>query len=83
LHEGPVKRITEFVEHGQHVRAFRADLPAVWLVSVFRSIVHAAANEVASGLLVADDAGDLIAATLSATFQPPPQATRRGVKSSG
>jgi TetR/AcrR family transcriptional repressor of mexCD-oprJ operon len=77
LHERPIKRLTDFIEHGQHVRAFRADLPAPWLVSVFHGIVHAAANEVASGRLAADEAGDLIAATLSATVETPARVPRR------
>ena len=70
-HEGPMARVTAFIEAGRRQRAFRRDLPTTWLVAVFHSVVHAAANEVAAGRLRADDAGAAIGATVLAAFSPP------------
>jgi TetR/AcrR family transcriptional regulator, mexCD-oprJ operon repressor len=70
-HEGPLARVTAFIDAGRRQRAFRRDLPTTWLVAVFHSVVHAAANEVAAGRLRADDAGAAIGATVLAAFRPP------------
>jgi TetR/AcrR family transcriptional regulator, mexCD-oprJ operon repressor len=70
-HQRPMKRIAEFFEHGQAQQAFRSDLPASWLVSVFHSIVHAAANEISAGRMDSRDAGEAIATTLLAAVQAP------------
>src|SRR3954452_19531980 len=34
-HQQPMRQVTAFIERGQARRAFRTDLPASWLVSVF------------------------------------------------
>jgi TetR/AcrR family transcriptional regulator, mexCD-oprJ operon repressor len=72
-HDKPLRRVAEFVEHGQAQGAFRADLPASWLFAMFHSTVHAAATEIAAGRLDAPDAGHVIATTLLAAFQRPTQ----------
>jgi TetR/AcrR family transcriptional regulator, mexCD-oprJ operon repressor len=70
-HERPTQRLTAFIESGRAQQAFRRDLPTSWLVAVFRSVVHTAANEVAAGRLDAGAAGGMIATTLLAAFRPP------------
>ncbi len=70
-HGQPHKRVIDFVEHGREQGAFRTDQPTSWLLAVFHSVVHAAANEVAAGRLRADDAGAAIGATVLAAFGSP------------
>jgi AcrR family transcriptional regulator len=76
-HGGPMKRVGDFIEHGQARGAFRDDLPASWLAALLHGVVHAAANEITAGRLEAGDAGTVIATTLLAAYQPPGQETRR------
>jgi TetR/AcrR family transcriptional repressor of mexCD-oprJ operon len=70
-HGQPAQRVVDFIDHGRAEGAFRTDLPTSWLLAVFHSVVHAAANEVAAGRVLADDAGALITATLLAAFLAP------------
>jgi TetR/AcrR family transcriptional repressor of mexCD-oprJ operon len=76
-HQRPMQRLTAFIERGRDKLAFRRDLPTSWLVAVFHSIVHAAANEVAAGRLPAGDASAAIGTTVLAAFTPTPDRPAR------
>ena len=67
-HRAPMQRVRELIEHGQAHGAFREDLPLSWLVALFHSVIHAAANEISAGRLDADDAGTVIITTLLAAY---------------
>lgn len=68
---GPVQRHREVVDHveglltrGQEEGVIRADLPTNWLVTTVYSLLHAAAEDVDTGQLEAEDAADVLEATL-------------------
>ncbi|WP_112263113.1 TetR/AcrR family transcriptional regulator [Lentzea terrae] len=71
---GPVRlrqRHREVVDHvegllarGQREGVIRADLPMNWLVTTVYSLLHAAAEDVNTGQLQAEDAADVLEATL-------------------
>jgi AcrR family transcriptional regulator len=70
-HDQPLARVRTLIERGQREGAFRADLPSGWLVAVFYTVLHGAANELAAGRLDPADAGRLITATLLGCFSTP------------
>ena len=70
-HDHVLGRVLRLIERGQREGAFRAEVPAQWLVAVFHGIVHTAAEEVNAGRLDPADAGELLATTLLAAFCPP------------
>ena len=70
-HEDPMRRVRGLIERGQQEGAFRADLPAGWLVAVFYSVMHSAAAEISAGRLAAAGAARVITATLLAAYAPP------------
>ncbi|TDD69694.1 TetR/AcrR family transcriptional regulator [Jiangella aurantiaca] len=82
LHENPMRRVRSLLERGRAAGVFRFDLPADWLVAVFYTVVHGAADEIGAGRLAAEAAADAITATLLAAFTPPgdpvPQVTATG-----
>ena len=71
LHAGPMERVQRLVERGQREGAFRADLPASWLVGVMHSVTHATADEINAGRLTSDKAAAYITATALACFTAP------------
>lgn len=71
LHEQPAARVERLLERGQRAGVFRDDLPLTWLTGTLHRAIHGAAGEIEAGRLAADDAAELIAATLLATFTPP------------
>jgi Zn-dependent protease with chaperone function len=60
---------------GQAQGAFRDDLPVQWLVTVFYSLIHAAAAEVQARRLSAKAAPDILADTLLAALRRQPSAS--------
>ncbi len=70
-HAGPMHRIERLVERGRDEGVFRTDLPVSWLVGTLLTITHGAADEINGGRLAADDAADLITATVLAAFTAP------------
>lgn len=70
-HAGPMRRIQGLIERGQRKGVFRDDLPVSWLVALYHSVVHGAANEITAGRLTAADAPSLITASLDAAYTPP------------
>ena len=71
VHDRILRRVQSLIERGQRTGTFRRDLPQRWLISTAYSLMHAAAEDVATGQLAADDAAGLITATLLAAFTPP------------
>ncbi|SDU76678.1 TetR/AcrR family transcriptional regulator [Jiangella alkaliphila] len=71
LHENPMGRVRSLLERGRAAGVFRFDLPADWLVAVFYTVIHGAADELGAGRLAPDAAADTITATLLAAFTPP------------
>ena len=69
-HDEPMSRVRSLIESGRHTGAFRADLPADWLVAVFYAVMHGAAAEIRAGRLDAADAVGTITATLLAAYAP-------------
>ncbi|HKB29371.1 MAG TPA: TetR/AcrR family transcriptional regulator [Streptosporangiaceae bacterium] len=70
-HDRILRRVQALIERGRRAGAFRTDLPARWLISTCYGVMHAAAEDCASGRLDSADAARVIAATLVAAFTPP------------
>lgn len=71
VHDRILRRVQTLIERGQRAGSFRTDLPKQWLITTTFSLMHAAAEDAASGRIKADDAARLITATLLAAFTPP------------
>jgi AcrR family transcriptional regulator len=71
VHDRIMRRAQSLVERGQRTGAFRSDLPKRWLITTIVSLMHAAAEDAASGRVKGDQAARLITATLLAAFTPP------------
>lgn len=67
-HAGPMRRIQGLIERGRAAGDFRSDLPVQWLVTVFYSVVHAAADEINAGRLDREEGADVITRTLLAAY---------------
>ena len=70
-HDQPLRRVREIIDRGQRGGVFRADLPAPWLVAIFYTVVHGAADEITAGRLRVADAAQMITSTLLAAYTPP------------
>jgi TetR/AcrR family transcriptional regulator, mexCD-oprJ operon repressor len=68
LHATQAQRVEELIGRGQAEGAFRADLPASWLVSVLHHLLKGAAADVGSGRLDPADAPRLLVATVLAAY---------------
>jgi TetR/AcrR family transcriptional regulator, mexCD-oprJ operon repressor len=71
LHAKQLRRLEGLIRRGQSEGAFRADLPASWLVSVLYHVLKGAAADVGAGRLDPADAPRLIAATVLAAYATP------------
>ncbi|GEK80209.1 TetR/AcrR family transcriptional regulator [Agrococcus baldri] len=71
LHERPAARVERLLERGQRDGVFRADLPLPWLTGTLHRAIHGAAGEIDARRMTADDAPELIAATVLAALTPP------------
>ena len=56
--------IADLVERGRVDGAFRDDLPASWLITSLLALVHAAAEDVRSGTLSREQAGEILLTTI-------------------
>src|SRR5262249_51254481 len=65
-HEGPMRRVRGLIRRGQKQGVFRTDQSVAWLVALFYTVVHGAADEITAGRLADRDAAGYIAATLLA-----------------
>ncbi|MFI6513787.1 TetR/AcrR family transcriptional regulator [Streptosporangium sp. NPDC050855] len=67
-HDQPLVRVRTLIIRGRREGVIRDDLSEDWLVTVFYSLLHAAALEVDAGRLPADAAADTLTATLLSTL---------------
>lgn len=74
---GFTDRLTQLVARGRREGTIRTDLPAEWLIAVYYSVMHTAADEVEAGWLAADDVPDVLAATLTPALAGPLAAAAR------
>jgi TetR/AcrR family transcriptional repressor of mexCD-oprJ operon len=70
-HARPMRLVEQLIGRGREQGAFRTDQPTGWLVAVFFSTIHGAAEEVHRGRLAAEEAGPLVASTLLAAYTSP------------
>ena len=63
-HREVVDHVEALLARGQQEGLFRADLPMNWLVTTVYSLLHAAAEDVNAGKLKAEEAADVLEATL-------------------
>ena len=71
VHDPILRRVQALISRGQRAGTFRTDLPEHWLTTTAFSLMHAAAEDAATGRIEADDAARFIASTLLAAFAPP------------
>lgn len=71
VHDPILRRVQALISRGQRAGTFRTDLPGHWLTTTTFSLMHAAAEDAATGRIKADDAARLITSTLLAAFAPP------------
>jgi AcrR family transcriptional regulator len=71
-HERVLAPLLGLLTRGQAQGAIRDDLPVQWLVTVFYSLIHAAAAEVQARRLPAEAAPDVLADTLLAALRHQP-----------
>lgn len=74
LHEKAEARMRGLFERGQRESAFRTDLPVSWLLATTHVVMNGAAEEISAGRLDAEDAAQLIDATLQPAFAAPTEA---------
>ncbi|HEX9032515.1 MAG TPA: TetR/AcrR family transcriptional regulator [Streptosporangiaceae bacterium] len=67
----PMIRVASLIGRGQREGVFRTDLPTDWLVAMFYTVMHGAVSEIAAGRLAAEDAAQVINATVLAAYTPP------------
>lgn len=63
-HREVVDHVAGLLARGQQEGVFRSDLPMNWLVTTVYSLLHAAAEDVNAGQLKAEEAADVLEATL-------------------
>ena len=63
------ERVRDFIATAQDQGAFRRDLSAAWLMTVFHAVLHAAANEIDHERLDPAEAPDMIARTMLSVLQ--------------
>jgi TetR/AcrR family transcriptional repressor of mexCD-oprJ operon len=69
----PMRRILGLIDRGREEGVFRTDLPPTWMVAVFHTMIHTAADEITAGRLAERDAAEVITTTLLAVYAPPEQ----------
>jgi hypothetical protein len=74
-HAGELEdRVRNFLAGAQRSGAFRSDLSTEWLVAMFHTTLHAAANEIEAGRLDEAEAAGVITETLLGTYRATPAA---------
>ena len=68
-HDRVAHHIDRLIARGQDEGVFRTDLPRPWLVTIFFTVPHAAADEVSADRLDARAAPDMLVATLLSTLR--------------
>jgi len=67
-HEPAHQRIRKLVDKGRREGAFRTDMPAEWLVSIFHALIHAAGDDVRAGRMRPAAALDALRKTIRDAF---------------
>jgi TetR/AcrR family transcriptional regulator, mexCD-oprJ operon repressor len=75
-HKAVLQRVDRLIARGRDEGSFRADLPQAWLVTVFYSLLHVAADEVGAGRLKQRDAADVLEATVLGALTSPATISR-------
>jgi len=70
-HDQAMSRVEQLIGRGQRDGEIRDDLPRDWLVTVFYTLLHAAADEVNADRLDPAQAGEIVTTTILATLAPP------------
>ena len=70
-HKAVLQRVERLIARGRDEGSLRADLLRSWLVTVFYSLHHAAADEVGAGKLKQRDAVDVLEATVLGALTSP------------
>ncbi|WP_158852509.1 TetR/AcrR family transcriptional regulator [Saccharothrix deserti] len=70
-HKVVLQRVERLIARGRDEGSFRTDLPQPWLVTVFYSLIHVAADEVGAGRLKQRDAADVLEATVLGALMSP------------
>ena len=71
-HEPGMSHVHQMIERGRQSGEFRTDVPAVWLVSVFHALLHAAGDDVRAERLQDHEALEALTSTLLAALAPAP-----------
>jgi TetR/AcrR family transcriptional regulator, mexCD-oprJ operon repressor len=67
-HRHAHRRVRKLVDRGRRTGDFRTDVPAVWLVTAFHALIHAAGDEVRAGRMSARAALDALHKTAHDVF---------------
>lgn len=70
-HEPVLESIERLVARGQADGDFRTDLPRDWLVTTIYTLMHLAADELSAGRLAADQAGEVVTASILSLLSSP------------
>ncbi len=70
-HDKVLAHVERLIRRGQDEGVFRTDLPLHWLVTMFYSLLHAAAEDVSADRLGESDAAGVLTATLLPALAPP------------
>lgn len=68
-HDPILQRVEQLIARGRDEGAFRTDLPLPWMVTALYSLAHAAADEISEGRLAADEAPDVLSASLRSMYR--------------
>lgn len=68
VHARATNHIERLIDRGRDEGVLRTDLPRDWLVATFFAVLHTAADEVNGGHLTADQAPDVLTATVRSLF---------------
>jgi TetR/AcrR family transcriptional repressor of mexCD-oprJ operon len=71
VHDKPMERVQALIERGRREGVFRSDLPVTWMVALYHSLIHSAADEVNAGRLERTDVAALVTKSLVAAFTAP------------
>lgn len=69
-HDPILRRLEDLIGRGRDDGAFRTDLPLSWMLTALYSLVHAAADEITAGRLTAEQAPDVLVASLRSLYRP-------------
>jgi TetR/AcrR family transcriptional regulator, mexCD-oprJ operon repressor len=77
-HAAAFEPMRDLVDRGRSTGEFRDDQPVEWMVSVLYALLHAAADDVASGRIDERSAAQLVLSSSLAALSPSPSPGRQG-----